>query len=199
MNNKITTSSPSLFHFYKKPVRTITDDNFNIWWVAKDVCEVLELSDARKSVQGLDDDERKRIPVIDSLGRKQETFAINESGLYTLILRSNKPQAKEFKRWITHEVLPSLRKTGAYDLQIPRRKSTPYSIKELQNIQRIFSLHLKIAKDFGFRGSKAIEFSISRTKGLIDIDLLDLFDINIYEIEKCAEEAEEREYLQLEG
>ncbi|MCL6488423.1 MAG: Bro-N domain-containing protein [Alicyclobacillus mali] len=92
------------------------------WWVAKDVCDVLGIMDARKSVGLLDEDERNTVPVTDALGRQQETFVVNEPGLYSLILRSRKPEAKAFKRWITHEVLPTLRKTGRYEL--PNRKST---------------------------------------------------------------------------
>lgn len=68
----------------------------------------------------LDEDERNSVPVTDSLGRNQETFIINEPGLYSLILRSRKPEAKQFKRWITHEVIPTIRKTGSYQMEQPK-------------------------------------------------------------------------------
>jgi prophage antirepressor-like protein len=71
-------------------------------------------------MERLDEDERNTIPVTDSLGRLQETYIVNESGLYNLILGSRKPEAKDFKRWITHEVIPQIRKTGAYSLD-PRQ------------------------------------------------------------------------------
>ena len=80
--------------------------------MAKDVCDVLELEQVTRAISGLDEDERQTVPVIDSMGRSQDTFIINEPGQYSLILRSRKPEAKEFKRWITHDVLPQIRITG---------------------------------------------------------------------------------------
>ncbi|ESU71094.1 phage antirepressor KilAC domain-containing protein [Geobacillus stearothermophilus] len=102
-----------VFTYSGSQVRTIIKDD-EVWFVAKDVCEILDIADARKAVQRLDEDERSLIPVTDSLGRKQETFIVNEPGLYTLILGSRKSEAKQFKRWITHEVIPTIRKTGGY-------------------------------------------------------------------------------------
>lgn len=84
------------------------------WFVAKDVCTVLELSNSRIALQRLDKDEVSSTYITDSLGRNQETSIINEAGLYTLILGSRKPEAKTFKRWVTHEVIPTIRKTGGY-------------------------------------------------------------------------------------
>lgn len=107
-----------VFNYNEKQVRTIIKDG-EPWFVAKDVCIVLELGDTHKAVDRLDDDERNLIPVTDSLGRQQETYIVNEPGLYSLILGSRKPEAKLFKRWITHEVIPSIRKTGQYAL-IPK-------------------------------------------------------------------------------
>ncbi|AXM88479.1 MULTISPECIES: phage antirepressor Ant [unclassified Anoxybacillus] len=102
-----------VFTYSGNQVRTIIK-NDAVWFVAKDVCEILDIADARKAVQRLDEDERSLIPVIDSLGRKQETFIVNEPGLYALILGSRKQEARQFKRWITHEVIPTIRKTGGY-------------------------------------------------------------------------------------
>ena len=116
MNNDI-----QIFDYCDNQVRTITKDG-ELWFVLKDVCDVLELSDAHKVASRLDDDERNSIPVIDSLGRQQNTTIINESGLYNVIMLSRKPEAKKFKRWVTHEVLPSIRKHGAY--------ITPQKIRE---------------------------------------------------------------------
>ncbi len=84
------------------------------WWVLADVCRVLELKEPHRVAARLDDDERTLSTVIDRMGRRQDTIVINESGLYSVILRSDKPEAKAFKRWITHEVLPSIRKRGMY-------------------------------------------------------------------------------------
>lgn len=98
--------------FNDRPVRIIEKDG-DAWFVAKDVCDVLELSNPRTSLSLLDDDE-KGVHSMDTLGGIQDMTTVNEPGLYSLILRSRKPGAKAFKRWITHEVLPSIRKTGAY-------------------------------------------------------------------------------------
>lgn len=96
-------------------VRIILQDN-EPWFVAKDVCDCLEIKNTTDALKRLDDDERARF----NLGRQGETNVINEYGLYNLVLSSRKPEAKEFKRWITHEVLPSLRKYGTYSMDIPR-------------------------------------------------------------------------------
>ena len=83
------------------------------WFVASDVCKALDISNPTIATQRLDNDERSKF----NLGRQGEANIINEYGLYNLILASRKPEAKQFKRWITHEVIPSIRKTGIY--QIP--------------------------------------------------------------------------------
>lgn len=84
------------------------------WWVLKDICYALGLNSPHKVAERLDEDERNQIPLTDALGRKQRTFVVSESGLYAVILRSDKPKAKEFRKWITSDVLPSIRKHGAY-------------------------------------------------------------------------------------
>lgn len=83
------------------------------WFVAKDVCECLELTDVSKTISLLDDDE-KGTNSIRTPGGEQQMLVISEPGLYSLILRSRKPEAKAFKRWVTHEVIPSIRKHGLY-------------------------------------------------------------------------------------
>lgn len=93
-------------------VRSILIDD-NPWFVAVDVCNVLGLTNSRKAIENLDEDE-KGVTIIYTLGGDQKVSIINEPGLYSLILRSRKPEAKAFKRWITHEVIPSIRKTGGY-------------------------------------------------------------------------------------
>lgn len=86
------------------------------WFVAKDVCEILDLGNSRQAVSRLDEDERGVSLVMTPSG-KQHMSVINESGLYSLILTSRKPEAKKFKRWVTSEVLPAIRKTGSYSTQ----------------------------------------------------------------------------------
>lgn len=94
-------------------VRTFLDANGMPWFVAVDVCSALELSNTAKAVSRLDDDE-KGVTTGDTLGGKQELTTINESGLYSLIMTSRKDEAKRFKKWVTSEVLPTIRKTGSY-------------------------------------------------------------------------------------
>lgn len=91
-------------------LRTVTDENGNPWFVASDICKALDLSNPTVSVSRLDDDERTKF----NLGRQGLTNVVNEYGMYSLIMASRKEEAKKFKRWITHEVLPSIRKHGAY-------------------------------------------------------------------------------------
>lgn len=83
------------------------------WFVAKDVCGILGLANMRSSLAALDEDE-KGVHTMDTLGGNQEMTVISEPGLYSLILRSRKPESKTFKRWVTHEVLPSIRRHGMY-------------------------------------------------------------------------------------
>lgn len=101
------------WNYENSEIRTVEKDG-EPWWVLADVCKVLELTSPHKVADRLENDERNKIPVTDSLGRNQNTTIINESGLYAVILRSDKPQAKPFRKWVTNEVLPSIRKHGAY-------------------------------------------------------------------------------------
>ena len=103
------------FQFETLPLNVI-DKAGEPWFIAKEVCEILEISNTSKAVEGLDEDELTKSYTIDSLGRNQEVLIISESGLYTLIIRSNKPKAKEFRKWVTGVVLPSIRKTGGYGI-----------------------------------------------------------------------------------
>ena len=93
-------------------IRT-TIQNGEPWFVAADVCKALDIENNRKATNRLDDDE-KGVTSSDTLGGKQKLTIVNEAGLYTLVLGSRKPEAKAFKRWITHEVLPTIRRTGGY-------------------------------------------------------------------------------------
>lgn len=99
-----------VFSYSGQEVRTLMKDN-EVWFVAKDVCEVLELSNPTIAISRLDRDE---VTKFNLGGLSGDTNIVNEAGLYSLILGSRKREAKKFKRWITHEVLPSIRKHGAY-------------------------------------------------------------------------------------
>jgi anti-repressor protein len=112
-----------VFSYEGNEVRTVQKGD-GTWWVLKDVCDILELTSPHKVAERLDDDEKGR-SLIPTLGGNQELTVVNESGLYNVILRSDKPEAKKFKRWVTHEVLPSIRRHGAY--------VTPAKLEELMN------------------------------------------------------------------
>lgn len=94
-------------------VRIIERDD-QPWFVAKDLCDALGILQTGPAIEKLDEDEVTQIHLTDSIGRQQKTYIVSESGLYALILRSDKPAAKAFRKWVTSEVLPSLRKDGFY-------------------------------------------------------------------------------------
>lgn len=103
------------FDFKGSALRTLTDEAGEPWFVAKDVCDILELHNVTEALRPLDDDEKSNFrnsEVAQNGGRAP--IIISEPGLYKLIMRSRKPEAKEFQRWVTHEVLPQIRKTGGY-------------------------------------------------------------------------------------
>lgn len=102
-----------IFKYEDKTVRT-QKLNDEIYFCLKDVCDVLGIGNVTDTKNRLDDNEFEFIEVADSIGKKQEILFVNESGLYSVILRSNKPEAKKFKKWVTSEVLPSIRKHGVY-------------------------------------------------------------------------------------
>lgn len=102
-----------IFNYSGNEVRTIQKDG-EPWFVLKDVCTVLGISHVKDTANRLENDEVGQTEVIDSIGRTQTATIINESGLYSVILRSDKPGAKPFRKWVTAEVLPSIRKHGAY-------------------------------------------------------------------------------------
>lgn len=106
------------FLFEQQAVR-ITDRNGNPWFVLVDVCRVLGIANSSDASSRLDDDEKSGVAITDPHGREQDTTVINESGLYSLVLTSRKPEAKRFKKWITGEVIPSIRRTGGYGTADP--------------------------------------------------------------------------------
>ena len=109
MNNEI-----QQFDFKGASLRTLTDEAGGPWFVLKDCMSILDLGNPTETVKMFDEDEFSTAEVIDSIGRRQQAYIISEPGLYRLVMRSRKPEAKEFQRWVTHEVLPSIRRTGGY-------------------------------------------------------------------------------------
>lgn len=111
------------FVFEDALVRVKSDENGNPWFVAKDVCNILDLDSSNISRQGYLDDDEKGLYSIQTLGGFQDMLIVSESGLYSLVFRSRKPEANRFRKWVTGVVLPSLRKTGFYAM--PQNASLP--------------------------------------------------------------------------
>lgn len=106
------------FNFKGNEVRTLMIDN-EPWFVANDVAKTLEYTRPRKAVQDhVDSDDKDCVPIQDAMGRIRQTNVVNESGMYSLILSSKLPSAREFKRWVTSEVLPEIRKTGSFSVDV---------------------------------------------------------------------------------
>lgn len=132
-----------LFHFEQSEVRYVGDGT-NHEWVAQDVCNVLGIANTSDALSKLDEDE-KGIGSIDTLGGEQKMLTVNEYGLYSLVFGSRKPVAKRFKRWIAHEVIPSIRKTGSYSLGQDKAKlerqflptPTAKSLKEFHGLHKL--------------------------------------------------------------
>lgn len=129
-----------IFNYGEIPVRTVLLDG-EPWWVLADVCRVLDLKNPTHVANRLDDDDEKQRlgfnPTSDvGLGHNGATV-INESGLYKVILRSDKPEAKAFSRWVTHEVLPTIRKTGSYGVTITEKE--PFTNEQRIRVMDILS------------------------------------------------------------
>ena len=111
-------SQLQVFDYHGSAVRTVEKDG-EIWFVAKDVCDVLELTNPTEALKALDDDEKSSLRITEGTsprGGNPNMNIINEGGVYSLVFRSNKPEAKAFSRWVRHEVLPQLRKTGKFSV-----------------------------------------------------------------------------------
>jgi anti-repressor protein len=113
----------TIFNHLGNNIRVMTDEQGEPWFVLKDICDALDLGNNREVARRLDEDGVSTTDVTDNLGRNQKTNVVTEAGLYEVIFMSRKPEAKAFKRWVTSEVLPSIRKHGMY--------ATPATIEEM--------------------------------------------------------------------
>lgn len=104
------------FSFGSARLRVLTDLSGDAWFLAKDACDILGLGNSRQAVAQLDDDEKNTVIINDGIPGNPQKTIISEPGLYRLIMRSRKPDAKNFQRWLTHQVLPTLRRTGTYTI-----------------------------------------------------------------------------------
>lgn len=142
-------------------VRTVLS-NSDVWFVAKDVCDALGLYDVSKACSRLDDDEKGTNKVL-TLGGEQSMLTVNESGLYNLIFTSNKPDAKAFRKWVTSEVLPAIRKTGKYEVK--PRITIAYNANQ-NRLDAVFCLLKSTIEKHGIDveddGKKAIHFEYFR-------------------------------------
>jgi hypothetical protein len=104
------------FTYEDQPIRIIMQ-NGEPWWVAADVCGILDIQNVSQAVESLEEDEKNTLSIREGIRGNPNKLCVNEPGLYSLIFISRKPEAKTFRRWITHEVLPTIRKTGTYSVQ----------------------------------------------------------------------------------
>lgn len=126
------------FNYGETPIRIIVD-NDEYWICAKDVCAVLDLTNSSEAISSLDTDERRILRITDTMGTKRKMACINESGLYRLIFKSRKEDAKLFQRWVTKEVIPQIRKTGSY--QLPNVASPPLMLESSFNNDQSKIIH----------------------------------------------------------
>ena len=170
MSNKIESRAQALSGQAK--VFTFNASNQNIrvqmkdgepWFVAKDVCDALEIENNRNATARLDDDE-KGVSIVRPPSGDQQMTIVSESGLYNLIFQSRKPEAKAFRKWVTSEVLPTLRKTGRYELQSgTRRGIRRMSRGEGVNAELLDLLWLiGESLDYGDQQAIALELGVSR-------------------------------------
>ena len=131
-----------VFNFEQQSVRVILQDG-EPWWVAKDVADVLGIVNSRDAISTLDDDEKNTVGISDGKRGNPNMTIISESGLYTLIMRSNKPEAKRFRKWVTSEVLPSIRKTGSYSVN--NKKISEFEAKRLKLAEERLAIQAKNA------------------------------------------------------
>lgn len=176
----ITGSNLIPFSFEGAEVR-VFDQIGELWWVLTDVCKVLEIRNSRDAADRLDDDE-KGVAIIDTLGGPQEMTIINESGLWSLVLTSRKAAAKRFKKWITAEVIPSIRKTGGYTMVAPEthEQLAMRALTGLQSIVEKQREQLAIAKPKAAAldriSASGGEFGLTETAKMIQVKPGKFFD-----------------------
>ena len=160
-----------VFSFETQVIRTQVDQDGQPWWSIKDVCEALHIKNVGNASSRLDDDERSVIRFADVTNRSQEMVFVNESGLYSLILRSNKDEAKRFKKWITSEVIPTIRKTGSFTLS-KRAEVFPAA-------EPVFRSLAAVAEIFGLEKNQALLYANKATKRETGVDFQNVLQIEL--------------------
>lgn len=163
------------FTYNQKQVRIVTGPDGEPWWVASDVCGVLDINNPREALRKLDDDEKNTVTFSDGIPGNPNMNVVNEPGLYTLIIRSNKPEAKKFKRWITHEVLPSIRKSGTYSA--PSDDVECISRHQLAEVAFRVKQVMTMVKAYGFRQAEARMIANDVVRDATGVDTLDLLGV----------------------
>lgn len=132
--------------FEAQAVRTLIDPFGMTWWVAVDVCRILDLDNVSRAIAGLDEDERNTVTISKGIPGNPTVNIVNEPGLWRLVLTSRKPEAKRFQRWLIHDVLPSIRQTGGYEQYsspLPDVKEVP-RIGGWQELRRISLTQVRV-------------------------------------------------------
>ena len=173
---KETNSEIQIFCYKAMPVRT-TEIDGETWFVAKDVADILEFEDATHAVRCLEDDE-KGLHKVETPGGIQDMTVINESGLYNLIFRSRKDEAKPFRRWVTHDVLPSIRKTGSYTAPNARKKpekESRMSAAWVKAVSKIIDMAFGAKTEEDFQKVLALDMAFSRETGYSALNAAGLY------------------------
>lgn len=177
------------FKFNENQIRTLLINN-EPYFIGKDVANILGYSNTRKAINDHVDEEDKGVTKCDTLGGKQDLIVINESGLYSLILSCKLPTAKKFKRWVTSEVLPAIRKTGQY--QVPNDPMSALRLMfeaQTQTNEAVAKHDLRIAEleenkllnpgEYNYI-SRAIRNKVKQVKNELDMDLMQKQTSKIY-------------------
>ena len=190
-------SNIQVFIYNNNQIRTVLIDG-EAWLVAKDVCEALGIQNHKDAISGLDEDEKCGVAITDPIGREQVTSVINEPGLYKLTFKSRKPEAKKFTRWVTHEVLPSIRRTGSYSVNqeavtrpVVRQEDhdTPrlpahsgvikaaerimhkaFKCKDVEDFQELLALDAVFIKTFGVSALELAGLRVVKHDGTAELD-----------------------------
>jgi prophage antirepressor-like protein len=158
MNNEV-----QIFDFEQMNVRTVIIDE-EIWFVGKDVADILEYSNSAKAIRDHVDEEDKLTERIVLAGQNRDVIVINESGLYSLIILSKMPNAKRFKRWVTTEVLPSIRKNGSYSTASPHNLRLPENMAEMMMVVGSISSEANKRIDKVEASQKAVQTEMNNFK-----------------------------------
>lgn len=176
-----------LFNFESKDLRSIKDEQGIPWFVAKDVCDILEHTNHRVAVAALEDDE-KGVRKVYTLGGLQEMLVINESGVWTLIIRSNLPQARRLRKWLTSDVIPALYRTGSYSAPPPSTALIPSPPAPLAppvpvipqptidaaGLAKEVKAWKSISRSLNFSENQSILFTCNAIKRRYSVDLLEI-------------------------